>query len=141
MSENFLLDTGVLNAYLRGRPGAVALVDPLVQSGHAFTSIIVYGEIVEYLLGLLNYTQREAALRAILGDVKPWYLTYPIMRRYAQLRRLMRPPHGQGLVGDADTLIAATALEHNLTVMTIDKDFTRVPGLEVQVYTLRELRG
>lgn len=43
----------------------------------------------------------------------------------------MRPPHGPGLIGDIDTLIAATALEHNLTVVTLDSDFTRVSGLLV----------
>ena len=41
--------------------------------------------------------------------------------------------HGPGLVGDVDTLIAATALERNLTVVTLDQDFTRVPGLRVQL--------
>jgi predicted nucleic acid-binding protein len=41
------------------------------------------------------------------------------------------PPHGPGLIGDIDTLIAATALERNLTVVTIDTDFQRVPNLRV----------
>ena len=45
----------------------------------------------------------------------------------------MRVPHGPGLIGDVDTLIAATALECNLTVVTLDRDFTRVPGLRVQL--------
>lgn len=45
----------------------------------------------------------------------------------------MRAPHGPGLIGDVDTLIAATALERNLTVVTLDQDFTRVPGLRVQL--------
>jgi predicted nucleic acid-binding protein len=35
------------------------------------------------------------------------------------------------LIGDIDTLIAATALERNLTVVTIDTDFQRVPDLSV----------
>lgn len=43
----------------------------------------------------------------------------------------MRAPYGTGLIGDIDTLIAATALERNLTVVTIDADFQRVPGLNV----------
>jgi predicted nucleic acid-binding protein len=58
-------------------------------------------------------------------------LTYAILERYADLRRAMRPPYGPGLIGDMDTLIAATALEHGLTVVTLDGDFTRVPGLAV----------
>jgi predicted nucleic acid-binding protein len=32
-----------------------------------------------------------------------------------------------------DTLIAATALERNLTVITADHDFKRVPGLSVHL--------
>lgn len=38
MTVEYLLDTGVLNAYLRGYVGAVALVDRWVMSGHASTS-------------------------------------------------------------------------------------------------------
>lgn len=45
------------------------------------------------------------------------------------VRREMRPT--SGLTGDMDTLIAATALERSLTVVTIDGDFARVPGLSV----------
>lgn len=43
----------------------------------------------------------------------------------------MRKPYGPGLIGDVDTLIAATAIEHGLTVVTLDGDFGRVPGLSV----------
>jgi predicted nucleic acid-binding protein len=50
---------------------------------------------------------------------------------YAELRRKMRPPYGPGLIGDMDTLIAATALHHQFTVVTSDSDFTRVPDLTV----------
>lgn len=74
-------------------------------------------------------------LRALLGEVTPYKLTYPILERYADLRRAMRPPHGPGLIGDVDTLIAATALEHGLTVVTLDSDFQRVPGLSVMLLT------
>ena len=60
----------------------------------------------------------------------PYYLTHPIMERYADIRRELRR-RGLGLIGDVDTLIRATALERNLTVVTTDKDFERVPGLSV----------
>ena len=36
----------------------------------------------------------------------------PIMEQYADFRRAMRPPQGTGLIGDVDTLIAATAYVH-----------------------------
>lgn len=53
------------------------------------------------------------------------------MQRYAALRRQLRPPYGPGLIGDIDTLIAATALEYELALVTTDSDFTRVPGLSL----------
>jgi predicted nucleic acid-binding protein len=69
----------------------------------------------------------------LLREVYPYFLTYPILERYADIRRAMGPPHGPGLIGDVDTLIAATALERRLTVITVDHDFTRVPVLIVHL--------
>lgn len=140
MKLTYLLDTGVLNAYLRGRAGAVALVDPWVVQGQAATSVLVYGEIVEFLQGLADGDRREAELREVLRDVHPYQLTYPILRRYASLRRAMRPPQGPGIIGDVDALIAATALERGCTLVTLDGDFTRVPGLPVMQVDRSALR-
>ncbi|MGH2561448.1 MAG: type II toxin-antitoxin system VapC family toxin [Thermomicrobiales bacterium] len=61
------------------------------------------------------------------------------MDRYAEIRRQLRPPYGPGLMGDVDTLIAATALEHNLTVVTTDGDSNRVPDLSVILLDRRSL--
>ncbi len=66
------------------------------------------------------------------------------MQRYADLRRQLRLPRGQGLIGDIDTLIAATALESDLTLVTTDGDFGRVPGpkqLRLDHLTLKPLPG
>lgn len=68
-------------------------------------------------------------------------MTYPLLDRYADLRRTLRPPHGPGLIGDIDTLIAATALEQGLTLATSDSDFQRVPGLSVLLLTRHDLTG
>jgi predicted nucleic acid-binding protein len=97
----------------------------------AATSILVYGEVVEYLKGLPSYEPHHAGLQALLGSVHPYILTYSILGRYADLRRQLR--RGPGLIGDIDTLIAATALERNLTVVTMDRDFQRVPELKVML--------
>jgi predicted nucleic acid-binding protein len=43
------------------------------------------------------------------------------------------------MIGDVDTLIAATALERNLTVVTLDQDYQRVPGLGVHLLTRADL--
>lgn len=127
----YLLDNGVLVAYLKGRAGALRLIRPWIETGEAATSLIVYGEAIEYIKSDEEYIRRRAELRDLLRRITPYRPTYPILERYAELRRTMRPPHGPGLIGDIDTLIAATALEHNLTVVTLDSDFTRVSGLLV----------
>ncbi|MBI3979798.1 MAG: type II toxin-antitoxin system VapC family toxin [Chloroflexi bacterium] len=61
------------------------------------------------------------------------------MERYADLRRQLQPPHGPGLIGDVDTLIAATALERGLTVVTTDADFERIPDLKLILIPRRSL--
>ncbi len=131
MKPEYLLDTDVLNAYLRGRAGAVALVEPWVAQGQAATSMLVYAEIAEFLQSLADGERREAELRDVLRALHPFQLTYAILRRYASLRRAMRLPQGPGIISDIDTLIAATALERSCVVVTPDSDFASVPGLPV----------
>jgi predicted nucleic acid-binding protein len=127
----YLLDANVLAAYLLGKQGAGELAYAWVRNHEAATSILVYGEVCEYLKGLPDVSKRLVALRTLLKKVSPYPLTYSSLEEYAEIRRTMRPPHGPGLVGDIDTLIAATALDNGLTLVTTDSDFTRVPRLSV----------
>ena len=137
--RRYLLDTSVLTAYLLGRPGAVWLVGSLIQNREAATSILIYGEVIEHLRNRPAYQQYQTQLRQLLRQVSPYLLSYLIMERHAAIRLQLRPPHGLGLIGDIDTLIAATALERNLAVVTIDTDFQRVPGLNVYLLTRQQL--
>jgi predicted nucleic acid-binding protein len=93
----------------------------------------IYAEVIEYLKSLPDFAHRKKQLQILLREVYPYFLTYSILERYADIRHYLRPPHGAGLIGDVDTLIAATALERNLTVITADHDFKRIPGLSVHL--------
>jgi predicted nucleic acid-binding protein len=135
--RQYLFDSAPLAAYLNGRQVAVDLISPWITGRETATSILVYGEITEYLKGLSHFPRRHAQLRRLLREVYPYFLTYAILDRYADIRRQLRPPHGPGLIGDIDTLIAAIALERDLTVVTTDSDFERVPQLKVMLITLR----
>jgi len=125
--KRYLLDTSLLAAYLQSRAPAVRLIRPLIERHEVATSILVYAEVTEYVKGLSNATKRQHDLRQLLREVYPFFLTYPILERYADLRRKLRPPHGKGLIGDMDTMIAATALERNLMLITADRDFDDGP--------------
>src|SRR5918999_1849193 len=129
--RRYLLDTAPLAALLLARPAAIDLITPWLNRHEAATSILAYAEVVEYSKDFANAKERQSQLCTLLGEVYPYFLTYPILERYADIRRRLRNPHGKGLIGDIDTLIAATALERNLTVVTIDSDFQRVPQLQV----------
>ena len=116
---------------LSDRPALVALPSPALSRDELATSIVVYGEVLEHIKGAPDYAARRASLRQLVRGIRPYLITYQIVDRYADLRRQLRPPHGRGLIGDIDTLIAATALTHDLELVTTDADFLRVPGLRV----------
>jgi predicted nucleic acid-binding protein len=138
--RRYLLDTSLLAALLNNRPAAVSLIKPWVERHEAATSILAYAEVIEYIKARSDFAQRQAALRNFLKEVYPYFLTYGILERYADIRRQIRPPHGPGLIGDIDTLIAATALERNLTLLTTDEDFQRVPNLKITLIPRADLR-
>jgi predicted nucleic acid-binding protein len=129
----YLLDTGVMAAYLLGRPRFVRLLSSFMGDDQSAMSIICYGEIYEYLQSRGDFAVAHNQLMELfnLGAIYLYNLDLAIMVRYAQIRRTLR--RGSGLIGDADTLIAATAMEHDLTLVTLDGDFQRVPGLKLQV--------
>ncbi len=64
--------------------------------------------------------------RADEADVLP--LNKPIMKRFARIRGHLRQTGS--IIGQADVLIAATALHYNLTVVTRNiRHFERIPDL------------
>src|ERR671914_1254109 len=138
--RRYLLDITPLAALLLARPAAVDLITPWLNRHEVATSILAYAEVVEYSKAFVNAKYRQSQLRTLLGEVYPYFLTYPILERYADIRRRLRKPHGKGLIGDIDTLIAATALERNLAVVTIDTDFQRVPTLPVILLSPSSMR-
>jgi predicted nucleic acid-binding protein len=126
--KKYLLDTSLVAGYLLDRKKAIDIVSPLLEREEAATSIVVYGEVAEYVKGFTDFPTYRRSLQALLERIEPYSLTYPILERYADIRRTLRPQHKD--IGDIDTLIAATALAHDLTLLTIDTDFDRVPRLK-----------
>jgi predicted nucleic acid-binding protein len=137
--SRYLLDTTPMAGFLLGRPNAVALVDPWLADNAVASSILVYGEVVEYLMARSDFARRHAQLRLLLSEVFPQPLTLSILDRYAEIRRSLRRPIGPGSIGDVDSLIAATALERDLIVVTTDADYLRVPNLGVTLLDRRTL--
>jgi predicted nucleic acid-binding protein len=110
---------------------------PWLVRHEAQTSILVYGEVAEHVAGQPDTIARRQSLQDMMGEITPLDLTIAVMDRYATIRRRLRPPHGPGLIGDIDTLIAETAFEHDFTLVTSDGDFRRVPGLRPMLLDVR----
>lgn len=131
--RSYLLDTTPLAAYLKGIESARVLIEPWIVGQQAATSLFVYGEVTEYNRSFPDSDRRQEQLQRLLHEVLPYVPTFAILERYADLRRQLRPPHGPGLIGDIDTLTAATAIEHDLTLVSTDTDYQRVPGLKLML--------
>ena len=84
--RRYLLDTTPLAAYLQGRAQAVSLITPWLRAREAATSILAYGEVVEYLKRLPTYPEQQRELRLLLREVYPYSLTYAILERFADIR-------------------------------------------------------
>ncbi|MFN0072235.1 MAG: type II toxin-antitoxin system VapC family toxin [Chloroflexota bacterium] len=138
--RRYLIDTGMLTAYLLGRRAAVLVLEDRIRARETTTSMLVYGEIIEYLRSRSTGDREGIELRDLLRVVWPLPLSYRVMEQYADLRRELRPPSGFGLIDDVDSLIAATALVHNQIIITTDSDFLRIPDLQVEFVERETLR-
>jgi hypothetical protein len=81
--KRFLLDISLLAAYLHNRTTAITLIAPWIQHDEVVTSIVVYGEVIEYLKSLSNYAEKYKKLHTIFREIPPYPLTYAILERYA----------------------------------------------------------
>jgi hypothetical protein len=60
--KRYLLDTSLVAAFLHGRKHIIELINPWVRKQEVGTSILVYGEVIEYLKGLADYSRYQARL-------------------------------------------------------------------------------
>ena len=130
-----LLDTNAVSDLMRDHPQVKARIrnhaDPIV------TSVVVVGEL-HYGLGRLPAGKKRSDLEArahqILAALRIETITEPIATTYG---RLKASPEGQGLnLDDNDLWIAATAITQGCLLVTRDKIFARVPGLQAEDWSV-----
>lgn len=126
----YLVDSDWAIDYLQRRRRAARLLDALFPYGIGL-SIISLGEIYDGLLGSPNREQAEQELQNFLEsiqDVVP--LDDQTCRIFAAERRRLRES-GQR-IEDPDIYIGATAIRHNLTLLTNNRrHFERMRGLDI----------
>lgn len=117
----YLLDTDILIDYLAGQPEATALIDRLAPDGISL-SIISYMEAYQGVLRSAQRAQAEAELEAFLAVAPLLPFSVVIAQRCAALREELRLQGKRVRARALDLLVAATALEHDLTLITRNRD-------------------
>lgn len=124
-----LVDSDWLIAAFLGVPAAVNLLARLRDDGLA-VSIVSYGELFEGAVGAPDPAAELARFRRFLARLALLPLDDAVMERFAYIRADLRR-RGQ-LIPDLDLLIAATALHHDLTLLTRNvRHFHRIPELQL----------
>jgi predicted nucleic acid-binding protein len=125
----YLIDSDWVIDYLADIPDARELLERLSAQGLAI-SIITYMEAWEGLSAQPDRAAAEMKFDAFVQAVVLAPLSPAVARRCAELRRQMRQ-QGRRVRGRAlDLIIAATAIEYDLTLVTRNTaDCRDVPGL------------
>jgi predicted nucleic acid-binding protein len=121
-----LVDSDWTIDYLNGSEAALTRLGELARAGVLATSVVVVGEVRE---GAVGNDGALAQHDEFLQSVEILDVDYDVSLIYAELRSSLRKA-GQ-LMSDNDLWIAATALRHNLTLMSRDAAFDRIPDLKL----------
>lgn len=126
MMEEYILDSNILIYYTKRDPKVISLLKGLRRE-YFFISVITR---IEVLMGAKT-DQETKGLDQILRTFAPLDLGTKIALEAVRLEQ----KHHKKLKFK-DLLIAATAMVEGLTLVTADKDFKKIPDLELKLVRL-----
>lgn len=125
----YLVDTDWVISYLHGIPRYVERLNALLFEGVGL-SLISLAELYEGLLDSSSQERDGQILQNFLASVEPLTLDDETCRIFSRERRRLRAAGTP--IGDFDLLIGATAIRHDLTLLTNNRrHFGRIQGLNV----------
>jgi predicted nucleic acid-binding protein len=131
---SFLLDTDTCSAHLKQKGNLTHKF--LQHMGRLHISVITVGELYTWALRANASPQRSLALSDLLDDVQVIAIDEVIAHKFGEVRASLLDI-GMS-VQEMDLMIAATALVHNLTVVTHNvQDCANVPGLAIDDWLVR----
>jgi predicted nucleic acid-binding protein len=112
-------------------PEAVRLLESLAQDGIAI-SIITYMEVYQGVLRSPGSREAQTKLRAFVDAVPMLPLSAAVAERCALLRETLRRQGKRVNARALDLIIAATALEYDLTLVSRNtEDYADIPDLKL----------
>jgi tRNA(fMet)-specific endonuclease VapC len=127
----YLLDTCVISDFIKGEPGTQTRIKQTPPADIAISVITL----MELRYGLKLNPQRaqkiEPMMTSFLSSVAVLPFDNAESEKAADIRTVLKT-QGQP-IGAYDVLIAATALQHQLIMVTANQcEFDRVPGLQTE---------
>jgi tRNA(fMet)-specific endonuclease VapC len=130
MTLQYLIDTDWVIHYLNGREDIVNRLHTLRPSGLGL-SVVALAELYEGVYHSRDPDKDEQGLSDFLRGVTVLGIDEETARIFGRARGRLRST-GQ-IIGDMDLLIATTALQYNLTLLTNNRrHFDRINGLRIE---------
>lgn len=125
----YLVDSDYIANYLGAWPNAIQLLSSFAKDDLSI-SLITYGEIYEGIHFQRDPQKTTDVFQRFLRSVVILSPMQPTMQHFAHIRGELR--RTGKIIGDFDILIAATAIQHNLTIVTRNiRDYERIPDLNL----------
>lgn len=125
----YLVDTDWVIDHMHGQQEVVSRLEELAPYGLGL-SIVSLAELYEGVFYSTDLLSEERSLLNFLGAVEVIPLDDEICRIFARERGRLRAVGA--IIGDLDILIGATALRHDLTLLTNNRrHFQRITGLDI----------
>jgi tRNA(fMet)-specific endonuclease VapC len=127
--KRYMLDTNAVSHLLKGHPNLTRRVVDVPMASLCL-SAITEGELLFGLAKRPDAKRLHTAVRELLRrvDVMPW--NSAIAERYGSVRAELER-HGR-ILGSLDLLIATHALAIDAVLVTNDRAFTQVVGLQIE---------
>lgn len=128
----YLIDSDWLIDRVAGDPPAVALFDQLA-AGDMRVSVVTYAEVYEGVLASSDPASHEQRLdRVIAAGMRILPFTTATAQHCARIRHDLRSSGRRTGSRALDLLVAATAIEHGLTLVTRNvNDYRDIDGLAI----------
>jgi tRNA(fMet)-specific endonuclease VapC len=126
---NFLLDTNICSAYLKGE---ARVFNRFIQhAGGLAVSALAVAELYSWVYRAKTKPDRLQGLSDLLSELHLLPVDHDVARKFGEIRAALldqgRP------TPEIDLLIASTALIHDLTLITHNvQDFAHLPGLRIE---------
>jgi len=125
---SFLVDTDICSAHLRGERAVNSRF--LQYTGRLHVSVVTLAELYTWVSRKSAPPRHRDALLALASDVTILDVDHDVAQKFGEIRAQLLD-RGEPVAG-MDLLIAATALVHELTLVTHNtRHFAEVPGLAV----------